>query len=285
MTQQEHASEAILELPSFSSSPLVEVALSVAFTPVARLRTIELVRVWDDLFGKEFPRGEEQPPYQMPIEQLGGRLQAAQMSVQFTTGLPTPRLVAHNPLDDQVIQLQNNYFARNWRKASPDAAYPRYRNLVRPFEDDLSKLEMYLQSNGFGKFHPVQCELTYINHIVVPSSVGPDLGEILTLVAPRPRVPEEMTEPESMRIAAQFPIMEGDATVGRIYVSADPARRRTDNVPITLLKVTARGKPLGEEATAGVLGFLDLAHRRAVVTFAAITRPEMHERWGKSDGA
>ncbi len=268
-------------LPSFALPPVVEVALSLAFRPVARLRTIELVRLWDALFFKEFPRGEEQQPYQMPIERFDRAVALQQVGLQFSAGLPTPRLLLHSPGGDQTIQLQNNYFARNWRKADQGAypVYPRYPRLEVPFAADLSKLESYLSSRKLGGFEPVQCELTYINHIENRSG-KPDLGDILTLVSREPSA-DDADERESMRVAAQYLISQDGIGLGRIHVSADPAVRRSDNASITVLKLTARGKPIGD-GIEGVLRFLRLAHIRTVATFVAITRTEMHQQWGKS---
>lgn len=283
VTHQERTSTDVPHLPFFAASPVVEVALGVAFQPIAKLRMIELVRLWDALFHSRFPRGEEQPPYLMPIEQFGDR-PPLRPALQLLQGFPVPRLWLFDQDSDpstQVIQLQNNYFARNWRKA-PGAAYPRFPALRDPFEQDLESLQRYLQTRKLGELIPIQCELSYISHIDVPAG-NADLSEVVSLLAPRPTSgTRAWPEPESIRLATQFLIHHEDAPVGRLYVSADPAVRREDNAPIVLLNVTARGIPLGD-GLQGVIDFLGLAHERTVATFESITTSEMHTRWGKSN--
>ena len=280
---QQRTSSHVLRPPFFAASPVVEVALSVALQPIAKLRMIELVRLRDALF-QEFPRDEEQPPYLMPIEQFGDRQQPPRPVLQFLQGLPAPRLWLFDQDSDpstQLIQLQNNYFARNWRKA-PGAAYPRYPALRQLFEQDLARLQDYLRTEDLGDLVPIQCELTYVNHIEAPAG-GADLSSVLSLLARRQSLGKQAwPAPESIRLATQFLIEHEGAPVGRVYVSADPAVRLDDNVPVVLLNVTARGAPLSD-GVHGVVEFLELAHVQAVSTFESITTSEMHKQWGKSD--
>lgn len=283
VTHYQEAPPSDVSLPSFSEAPVVEVALAVAFEPLA-LRSFEIVRIWDALFLDQFPHAEEQPPFQMPIEQFASRPEIPSLNLQLMRGMPVPRLVLHNDVPDastQVIQLQNNHCARNWRKSSADTDYPRYPALQQAFAHDLERLQEYLLAKNVGTLRPVQCELTYINHIASPP--GTDLGDVLTIVARRPRMPEGVPEPDAMRVGAQYVINQAGGPVGRVHVSADPAARRKDGSPIILLNVTARGRPLGD-GLAGALDFLALAHGHAVRVFEGITRPEMHRMWGGTHG-
>ncbi len=269
-------------LPHFAAAPVVEVALSVSFRPIAKLRMIELIRAWQELFSEAFPNPEEQAPYQMPVERFRGEPQTSTFSLQLMQGLPVPRLQLRDDTGSGLLQLQNNWFARNWRKAGPQSDYPRYFSLRQPFEDDVARLRDYLTHKGFGEFVPVQCELTYVNHIANGATI--DVGEVLTLVTPRALLARDLESPETTQVRSQFVIRHQGAPVGRVHVSADPATRRSDNAPIIVINVTARGMPLGK-GVGGVLSFLDVAHDRAVRIFDAVTRPAMHALWRRMDDA
>jgi uncharacterized protein (TIGR04255 family) len=65
-------------LPEFSNPPVVEVALSVQFTPLPGFRPIRLGRL-QDTWRAEYPHYEEQPPLAGVIE---GSLQGV-MSLQL----------------------------------------------------------------------------------------------------------------------------------------------------------------------------------------------------------
>lgn len=76
---------------------------------------------------------------------------------------------------------------------------------------------------------------------------------------------------------------DGGEPFGRLQVSAQPRRRLVDDSPIIQLELTARGIPLGEDLD-GVLRCFEFGHALIVRGFAAITTPEMHRIWERTDG-
>lgn len=72
--------------------------------------------------------------------------------------------------------------------------------------------------------------------------------------------------------------------IGRLYITIEPAFRRSDEHPIFLMQLIARGRPLTPDYT-GTLGFLDLGRRHIVESFDAATTPLMHKLWGKRNGS
>ena len=266
------------DLPHFSNPPVVEVALAVGFRPLAGFRIVDLGRLWER-YQEAFPKVEEQPPLQMTVEQFGGRGSTPSVSLSLMATPPPPRVWFLDEDESQLVQVQNDWFARNWRKTGSSADYPRYPRMRAPFESDLGVFLDHVRTGNLGEFSPTQCEITYINHIPAAEATGDALGDVLTLLASGPagRFP---LAPESVTVAAQYVLRTAEGPVGRLHVSAQPAIRRVDGYPITVLTLTARGRPLGE-GVEGVLSFLDLGHEWVVRGFDAATTEKMHVAWGR----
>jgi uncharacterized protein (TIGR04255 family) len=189
---------------------------------------------------------------------------------------PLPRLWFHDKEGTQLVQVQNNWFARNWRKLQTSADYPRYPALRAAFENDLRHLAEYLKTKDLGDIIPTQCEITYINHIPVA-----DIPAVLNLVNDARN--SSMPAAEATSLSTQFVIKAGNDSVGRLHLQASTARSKTSLEPLVVLTLTARGRPLGE-GIDGVLGMLDLGREWCDRAFENVTRPDMQERWGKGNG-
>lgn len=265
-------------LPDFSRPPVAEVALAVGFSPIAGLRLVEYGRLWD-LYRTSFSKVVEQPPVQMTVERFGGQGGGPGVSFELLSMPPLPRVWFVNEDESELVQVQNNWFARNWRKVPSRGDYPRYPNIRQPFESDFRSFEQHVQAARLGVVKPTQCEVTYINHISIDDPEPWTLGDVVTLV--NPGSPGDFLPPvESIRLAAQYVITHDQDSVGRLHVTAEPATRRTDNRPIVVLTITARGRPLGE-GIEGVVSFLDLGHDWVVRAFESVTTERMHMMWGK----
>jgi len=240
---------------------------------------VELGRLWEKYRGA-FPKVQEQPPLQMAVEQFGGRGSTPSVSLSLMAMPPLPRVWFLNDDESELIQVQNDWFARNWRKSGSTTGYPRYPSVRAPFKDALGLFLDHVRAGNLGEFSPTQCEITYINHIPAAEATGGPPSDVLTLLA-EPAGPFPPA-PESVTVAAQYLIRttEDEDPVGRLHVSAQPATRRVDGYPITVLTLTARGRPLGA-GVDGVLSFLDLGHNWVVRAFDALTTQKMHVAWGR----
>src|SRR5438093_860850 len=111
--------------PDFENPPVVEVALSVAFDPLPRVTTADLGALWALHYRQRgFNSTDDQPPVSIPPEQFEGPPTAPGVRVEMLTGPPLPRLWFRNEAGTQLIQVQGNWFARNWRKMDSGEAYP-----------------------------------------------------------------------------------------------------------------------------------------------------------------
>ena len=268
---------ATTEQVEFGSPPAIEVALAVGFQPLPMLGAVEVVRLWESHFRREFPKVQEQVRVTMPIEQFGPPSSLPSFRFELGESPRLPRLWFLRDDESELVQVQNDWFARNWRQRDPGPEYPHYPQIRDPFAVDLGNLIDHIRRRKLGMFVAVNCELTYINHIPLTPGES-DVKRVLNLFAVDPQL-GPLGEPEAMRLAVQWLISHEGEPVGRLHLSAEPAVRQSDMQPVTVLTMTARGRPMGEGAD-GVLSFLDLAHDFVVRTFVAVTTKEMHDVWG-----
>ncbi len=248
-------------LPEFSRPPLVEVALSIQFEPVA-LRAAHFGLFWQRIRSR-FPKTSEQPPIPPVIE--------------------LPRCWFMNNEETELLQLQSDRLIRNWRKLGNESVeYPRYRKLRVELEQEYSLLARFLDDENLGELKPNQCELTYVNQIVLKGNVSgaPNPLSVFAPWHPNPAEPF-LPEPETAGTTLTFVMPGADGTsAGRLYVASASSVRISDNSPMIQLQVICRGAPNGQGPDA-VFRFMDVAHEWAVRGFASITSKEMQTEWGR----
>ena len=112
------------DLPEFENPPVVEVALSIKFKPL-NLTTVHIGVLWER-FRSQFPRIEDQPPLDLPTETERERV-PTQFSGQLRllSSLPRMRSWFVSSSGTQLIQVQYDLFAHNWRRNDTDETYPR----------------------------------------------------------------------------------------------------------------------------------------------------------------
>jgi len=87
----------------------------------------------------------------------------------------------------------------------------------------------------------------------------------------------EYVEDAKVRLRFLIPDQAGKP-IGRLHITIDPGYRRSDNHPLFIINLTARGAP-GGEGIDGVMKFLDLGREWVVRGFTSITTPKMHHIW------
>ena len=267
------------DLPSFSNPPVTETVLSVSFRPIEDLSLVQLAR-FHEIVRSEFPKVEDQPPYQMPLERFGSARDVFTLQVPIPQAF-LPRFWLSSEDAASLLQLQRDWFAYNWRRPpGQETSYTRYPNGREKFSRHLESLCSHLESESGSRPSFNQCEVTYINTIL-PSGVWEshaDLDKVTPLWrAVEPEGSNESIEQE--RLAVTVGISYQDAQVGRLHVSFSPSNDPSGN-PTFVLNLTARGRPIGEDV-AGVLAFLDLGRTSVVNNFVRFTTSELHEVWGK----
>jgi uncharacterized protein (TIGR04255 family) len=270
--------------PDFQHPPVVEVALAVGFEPLPGLSGAKLGVLWQEHYrAKGMSSVEEQPPIKMPVEQFGVMVPPT-LRVEMVAALPPSRLWFSTPDGTQLVQAQNDWFARNWRKMETGEEYPRYPAVRAAFDEDFALFSQFVESEGLGEILPNQCEVTYVNHIFAGEGWEGHGSEsqVLSFLRKTPKA-AFLADTESARVQLTYPIPGDDGPQGRLQITAEPAFRRKDKKPILVLTLTARGRS-SKEGLEGVSEFLDTGHEWVVFGFLEATTGRMHEHWGLEHG-
>lgn len=274
-----------LSLPSFAAPPVTEVVVAVAFRPLDGLSVPRIGHLWAEEFEEEFSRAEEHAPYDPPIERLDQSIPASVIDFRFGVEFPAPRVWLLNESGDEIVQIQRNYFACNWRKVQPNTKYERWESRRSSFQGSFSRLGSFVSRHGLGEIRPTQCEVTYVNHIEAGEgwSSHADVRSIFRFVGDSANKSEGFYgRLEQMAFGAQYQIDKEGKPIGRLHVAASPGLRHSDNSPLYQLQLTARGRPLSAGAE-GILSFADEGRKAIVTAFAAMTTPGMHKIWRRNE--
>lgn len=262
-------------LPDFDDPPVVETVLSAQFEPLPSVQTAHLGLLWDE-YRASFPKSAEHPALDPVVEQFPERPSGrVGLKLQMFEVPPIPRLSFANGQGNEMIQVQNDRFIKNWRKEGDGEQYPHYEKTIRPnFDRDFGIFLGFLGKNRLGPPRVNQCEVTYVNHIL--SGKGWDNYGEFEKVFTFWRSPDATPPgpPEDLRLHARFIIPDdGGKPIGRLHVDLQPAVRISDNLPMYVLHLTARGQ-VGDG-----LGFFDVGRKWIVTTFKRLTTESMHNIW------
>ncbi len=273
-------------LPDFANPPVVEVALSVQFEPLSGIRTPQLGLLWNE-FRAEFPNVEEHAPLDPAIERFGtAKPHNLGVRLEMMSKPPLPRCWFLNEAGTELIQVQQDRFIHNWRKAGEGDEYPRYEHVSDKIKKELTTFDRFLRREKIGELIPNQCEITYVNHIGTTSEwqTHGQLDEIITLFGARYSEPFLPT-PEDAQVKVRYVIPgENGQPLGRLHISVQPGYRKSNHEPMMIMTLTARGRAQNDGIDS-VLRFFDTGREWIVRGFAAVTTPKMHKAWGRRDGS
>lgn len=266
----------------FAKPPVLEVALDVQFEGLPRLRGHHLGLFWSRVRDR-FPIVEEQVALApLTVETFGvPTSQEAHIELSLLSAPPVPRLWFLNKAGSELIQIQQDRFIVNWRRVEEDEEYPHYGSVRATFEAEFRRFQSFLAAEELGDMLPNQCAVTYFNHIAAGDvwHKHGELDKIFTMWK-SPNESPRLPEADDVKLTARYVIPGATgAPIGRLNVELQPAFRRSDNVPIYTMNLTARGKPNGE-GLEDVLRFFDQGHLWASRAFIALTTPGMHKEWG-----
>ncbi len=271
-------------LPEYDRPPVVEVVLGLSFEPLPAFTAVQMGALWADRFSTEWPKSIEQPPYHPPQERFGRAQGLPAISLELLP--PAPRLWLLTEDQTEVIQLQRDWLACNWRRsdiadaaASTPSIYPRFTHVRERFWFAFQAVTEFLQQQNLGDLRPVQCEVAYVNHIR-PEGVWESPGE-LSKVLPTFATHEGarfLPPLEQALIHATYVMNDEGIPVGRLHVQVQPGSDPRSGDPIIVLTLTARGQVVGPTKEA-IDRFLSLGHEWIVRGFTELTSKEMREVW------
>jgi uncharacterized protein (TIGR04255 family) len=252
---------------------------------------LSLVSLRDESWAGMFPRLEQQARYEAPSENFGGpRPPAFQFGFQAAPSLPRLWLISES--GSELLQVQDNWFAANWRRGSAPGldhgageVYDRWRARREAFARHWATFSEWIVRRG-GSAAPDQYEVTYINHILPIDGVWSSHGDV-SRVLPTVQIPSSAgTSPEQMTWRSQSLVPSADGTPeARLHISATPAyaargavETGSEPVPIVVLELTVRGAP---PQGGDLMSVLDRGRRVIVETFVDITSSEARKAWGQ----
>jgi uncharacterized protein (TIGR04255 family) len=266
-------------LPAFERPPVTEVVVALTFDPIPKLTGAEVGRVFAD-----YTVESEQPLYLPPTERFGPAVGWPQFAIQVVPAPPGARQWLSTDGETQLLQVQRDWVAQNWRRQAQDQVYPRFEAVRSAFRRNFDRLAAHLSSHQLGEMRVTQCEVTYVNAIApagVWTSYG-DLSRVFTTVN-GPTGPTFLPPPDDGTVQFRYSIrLPGeDEPMGRLHVSIQPAVRQPGPETIFVMTLTARGRP-GSTSEPGPYEFFDIAHEWIVRGFVDLTTPRMHEVWGRN---
>ncbi len=271
MNQQIESSFSLGALPSYKKPPVNEVICGMRFYPLDKLYIPHVGFLWDK-FRHEYPIIQHAPP----VASSKGELLIDQAS-----GIPMHRIWFINESDDQLIQFQFDRFYFNWRRRQND--YPRYDHVIKNFMNVLHKITDFFKEFDLGEIKPIECELSYINHISKGEGWNTidELPKIFTDFIWEQTKQRFLPNPVNVVWKAEFPLPE---TKGHLIVNLKQAIRTEDKVPLFVLELKARGngKATSEK---DILEWFNVAHEWIVRGFTDLTTPEIQTIWEREKNA
>lgn len=268
------------DLGGYARPPVVEVVAAVRFDDLPLVVAAGLGEFWRSRLAVELPDVDAQAPYQAPVERFDRRFRAPDFSLDVMNAPPFTRYWFSAASGNELVQLQPNWLACNWRKVTPDAQYGRWQSRREAFLQRYRQFSDWIDERE-ARIVPNQCEVTYINHIYPIPNVWSNHADAHKIF----RGLKSVEAPAGIRTEqsvwqAQY-LLDGDSKVaGRLHVKVQPAFSLKDDAPIFVMELTARGAP-SDPSLESVMSFLDKARETVVKMFEATTTLEAHEGWGK----
>jgi uncharacterized protein (TIGR04255 family) len=139
---------------TFERPPLVEVSFAVMFQRLTAFTTAHFGLFWHER-KSEFPETADKAPL--------GILPADIVPREW---FPPARVWFVHRDKQLLMQLQVDRLLLNWRRVTPDIAYPRFERLLPTFMEQVTKFGRFVEDQGLGQLQPMACELSYVNHVI-----------------------------------------------------------------------------------------------------------------------
>lgn len=259
-------------LPDFNFPPLNEVALGIQFATPTGYQQIHAGEVWN-LFRKEYPQVQEQAPIAPTFETFGLPTAVGQLS--FTTGASHDRFWFLRPNGDELIQFQNDRLLHNWRKVGNlENIYPRFDYMIDKFKNEIERLQEYMKGLSSQTLAVNQCEVSYINHIVL------EIDEVKPTNWLR-FVSFGENDPDDFKIGFREIIRDETGNPqGRLIGEAAIAKNQSGQ-KIIAFTLTVRGAPK-DPSIESALNFISNGRKLIVNKFAELTTDYAHTKWGRN---
>jgi len=259
--------------PDYSDPPLVEVALSIQFTPVNEYKSVYSSDIWG-LFKKDFPKIREVPLTESQFETFGGK---NVQGFQFQVGAPPvgTRLWFISDDESHILQFQPDLLVTNWKKLRVADPYPRFEGIAESFEDNIGTLAKYFEFKFKCQIDINQAEVAYVN--IIPVSDFSEFGKWFSLWN------DDYLNIESLATNFNEVILdESNKPVARLKHEIHSVLTPDGKGKAFRLSLTYKGKPL-ENDIGSAMKFIAAGREAIVSRFDHITTDKAHQTWGKNN--
>jgi uncharacterized protein (TIGR04255 family) len=257
----------------------VETALSVQFNPIEGLGNAHFGLFWSRL-RQEFPQASEAEPLPPQFELFGDSLMKRPRVPTFRVvpaeGASRTQLVSAD--GHEMIQVQNGRLVYNWRRQS-NGQYPRWHQIAPRFRWAMRELKSFLEAEGLPTIQPNQWEVTYVNHLLR----GQDWHSARDWPA---LVPGVIGSPELQMMTSEYVECNWRLALpdkrGRLHIELFQGYLGQDSASqeLLVLQLTARGGI--DKNTDDISIGLEMGHESIVRSFAGVTGPDAHIKWGRT---
>lgn len=264
-------------LPDFSSPPLSEVVLGVQFQSPIGYQQIHAGDVWR-LFKDDYPIVQEHQALAPTFENFGLSTQSMTVPINLISGAMHDRFwFLESDGGNELLQFQQDRLLHNWRKFG-SSKYPRFKYMIDKLEKELKLFESFANGLAPQNLNINQCEISFINQILVDDFTGSEAGKWLRFLSFDKNSPNDfnLTLREAINNAQNKP-------QGRLIVEVGSAIDGNGK-KIIQLNLTARGAPDSANIKSA-LDFLAIGHDLIVNRFAELTTDEAHQKWGRTTNA
>jgi len=223
-----------------------------------------------------FPSAQDAMPLLPVIESPQGTISQGGDALEIQILPDSRRLMLTDAKRQHLIQIQNNRFHHNWRKQGESDTYPRFHEVLSGFLGRWGEFESFLRDEELPNPHIVQCEMTYVNHIMAGTVWSKELGidALFPWLGPRMRLKDDMPEIEC---ALHFPMSESR---GRLHATVKTGRRVSDKLPVVVLDLTVRGALESGQDHSALGEWFAVARECIIDAFVKLTGPKAHAAWG-----
>lgn len=259
-------------LPDFSLPPLNEVVIGVQFAKPTGYQQINSRQVWD-LYKEEYPKVEEHPPLEPSFEMFGVPSFSHIAPFNFLSGAVHDRFWFVNQTAEELIQFQSDRLLHNWREiVDANSEYPRFETMISKFEEELTKLQIFMSSLSEQSLIINQCEVSYINNIRIQDEAASSPDKWLKFCN------FSNIAVDDFNFAFREVIKKDDGTPqGRLIVEAVTGLNQKSE-KIIRLTLTVRGAPL-ETSIPSAINFISKGREMIVNRFAELTTDFAHQQW------
>jgi uncharacterized protein (TIGR04255 family) len=270
------------DLPNYTDPPVDEVAIALQFAPVPNFSDSVIA----DFFQRvrdAYPNFQYQPRFDFPVEHLAEPA-APQAMINLNpifAPMTAPQMGNRTWLvsedESSLIQLQDNWFAHNWRHRL--AAYPQFESILAEFRTRYEQFKELLAALGITSLQVFQVEVTYTNWIT-DLDISEFLGPAETA---RIRRQTFSDPPEQQFWAASYLIRAGDSPVGRLRVSCNTAMRfQSGHAPNGVAFQLSFKAPTPPGVTEPhVFSLIGLGRESILNAFTDLTTETAHAHWGR----